>query len=134
MDPERVAPCGPGYESVQIIDASHFNVKATVRVGPIAPSFLISFQVLETTEPEIALLSAHGEAPGTAVDARASMTLSEKDQQTTVMDWSTDVQLSGALATLGSRLIQMTASKLIRQTFDCIKASIGQPAESQGPR
>ena len=40
------------------------------------------------------------------------------------MDWVADVNISGTIASVGARLIQGTANKLIGQTFDCIRTRL----------
>jgi carbon monoxide dehydrogenase subunit G len=42
----------------------------------------------------------------------------------TVMDWSADVQISGMMASLGARMIEGTANKLIGETFTCVKSKL----------
>jgi carbon monoxide dehydrogenase subunit G len=63
-------------------------------------------------------------APGTAVDGTAQMTLRDAEGGGTVMDWSADVQFSGTIASLGARLIQGTANRLIGQAFSCVKSKL----------
>ncbi len=38
MDPDQVGACGPGVESIEVIDADHFKAKAKVGVGFISPA------------------------------------------------------------------------------------------------
>ncbi len=45
----------------------------------------------------------------------------------TIMDWVADVNLSGTLASVGARLIEGTANKMIGQTFDCMKTKLEEP-------
>ncbi len=52
------------------------------------------------------------------------MTLSDGDAGGTRMDWNADVAISGSLASLGARLIDGTANKMIGQTFDCMKQKL----------
>ena len=40
------------------------------------------------------------------------------------MDWSADVAISGTLASVGARMIEGTANKMIGQTFDCIRSKL----------
>jgi carbon monoxide dehydrogenase subunit G len=40
------------------------------------------------------------------------------------MDYTADVNISGTLASVGARLIEGTANKLVAQTFDCIRAKL----------
>ncbi len=124
-DPQQMGGCGPGVESVELIDNDHFRAKAKVGVGPISAKFTIDAEFTERTEPDRARVRARGKAPGNAVDGTAEMTLSDgSDAGTTVMDWTADVQFSGMMASLGARLIEGTANKLIGQTFTCVKSKL----------
>jgi len=124
MDPNQVGTCGPGVESIEVVDTDHFRVKAKVGIGFISAKFAVDMTVAERTEPERAVLKAHGQAPGSAVDATADMRLSGPDDGPTTMDWSADVHLAGTLASVGARLIEGTANKMIGQTFDCVRAKL----------
>ena len=124
MDPNEVGSCGPGVETIEVIDADHFKAKAKVGVGFISARFVVDMTVAERNEPELAVLKAHGQAPGSAVDATANMALSGPADGPTTMDWSADVTISGTLASVGARMIEGTANKMIGQTFDCIRAKL----------
>ena len=124
MDPNQVGSCGPGVESIEVIDADHFKAKAKVGVGFISARFVVDMTLAERNEPERAVLKAHGQAPGSAVDATADMRLSGTDAGPTTMDWSADVAISGTLASVGARMVEGTANKMIGQTFDCIRARL----------
>ena len=50
--------------------------------------------------------------------------MSDGPEGGTVMDWSADVNIAGTLASVGARLIEGTANKMIGQTFDCIRAKL----------
>ncbi|MBX3029509.1 MAG: carbon monoxide dehydrogenase subunit G [Chloroflexi bacterium] len=123
-DPTRVASCGPGVEGVQVIDDDHFKVTARVGIGMIRATFAVDITRAETREPDHASLTANGKAPGSAVDGSARMDLADGPDGTTVMDWSADVTIHGRLASVGARLIEGTARKLIDQTFDCMRAKM----------
>ena len=58
------------------------------------------------------------------MDATAEMHLSDGPDGSTVMDWTADVNVSGTLASVGARLIEGTADKMIGQTFDCMRAKL----------
>jgi carbon monoxide dehydrogenase subunit G len=124
IDAEQVGPCGPGVESVTVIDATHFKARAKVGIGFISARFTVDMELVEQTPPQRAVIKAHGQAPGSAVDATASMNLSEAPEGITVMDWVADVVVSGTLASVGARLIEGTAKKMIGQAFDCIRTKL----------
>ncbi len=124
IDPNQVGPCGPGVESIDVIDEAHFKATAKVGIGFISARFVVNMEMADLQPPDRAVIKAHGQAPGSAVDATAQMTLGDGPDGGTTMDWSADVAISGSLASLGARLIEGTADKMIGQTFDCMKAKL----------
>ncbi|HZC33099.1 MAG TPA: carbon monoxide dehydrogenase subunit G [Candidatus Bathyarchaeia archaeon] len=124
IDPNQVGQCGPGVESIEVIDATHFKATAKVGIGFISARFIVNMELAEQQPPDRAVIKAHGQAPGSAVDATASMTLSDGPSGGTRMDWAADVAIAGSLASLGARLIEGTANKMIGQTFDCMKSKL----------
>jgi uncharacterized protein len=127
IDPNQVGQCGPGVESIEVIDATHFKATAKVGVGFITARFVVNMEFVDTTAPEAATIKAHGQAPGSAVDATAEMFLSDGEDGGTRMDWKADVNIAGTLASVGARLIEGTATKMIGQTFDCMKTKLEGP-------
>ena len=123
MDPNDVGPCGPGVESIEVVDETHFKARARVGIGFISARFNVDMEIAERDEPSRAVIKARGQAPGSVVDATATMALSDGAAGTT-MDWSADVNIGGTIASVGARLIEGTANKMIGQTFDCIKAKL----------
>jgi uncharacterized protein len=124
MDPNQVGPCGPGVETIEVVDETHFKAKAKVGIGFISARFNVDMEIAERDEPNQAVIKARGQAPGSAVDATATMALKDGASGGTVMDWSADVLIGGTLASVGARLIEGTANKMIGQTFECIKAKL----------
>jgi uncharacterized protein len=124
IDPNQVGQCGPGVESIEVIDDTHFKATAKVGIGFISARFVVNMEMAEQQPPDRAVIKAHGQAPGSAVDATASMTLSDGTDGGTRMDWDADVAIAGSLASLGARLIEGTANKMIGQTFDCMKSKL----------
>jgi len=123
-DPAQVASCGPGVESVAMIDDTHFKSVAKIGVGFISARFNGDIEIVERDAPDRMVIKVHGQAPGSAADAVASMALRDGTDGETTMDWSADVAISGTLASVGARLIEGTANKLVAQTFDCIKTKL----------
>ena len=130
MDPNQVGSCGPGVQSIDVIDEDHFKIRAKVGVGFITATFTIDAQFLEREEGRRAKIGIRGQAPGSAVDGHGEMTLrdgSDGTDHTTAMDWSALVNIHGTIASVGARLIEGTAQKLIGQTFGCIKSKLEIP-------
>jgi carbon monoxide dehydrogenase subunit G len=124
IDPNQVGQCGPGVESIETKDDRHFKATAKVGVGFISARFVVDMEFVDLKAPDEASIKAHGQAPGSAVDATARMQLSDGDDGGTRMDWSADVSIVGTIASVGARLIEGTADKMIGQTFDCMKSKL----------
>lgn len=123
-DPNQVGPCGPGVETIEVVDPTHFKASAKVGIGFISARFVINMEFAEQEPPDRARIKAHGQAPGSMVDASAEMHLSDGPDGSTVMDWNADVNISGTLASVGARMIEGTADKMIGQTFECMRARL----------
>jgi carbon monoxide dehydrogenase subunit G len=124
IDPDQVGQCGPGVESIEVIDDRRFKATAKVGIGFITARFVVNMEFADMTAPDAATIKAHGQAPGSAVDATAKMRLSDGEAGGTTMDWSADVNIAGTLASVGARLIEGTANKMIGQTFECMKSKL----------
>jgi len=124
IDPNQVGQCGPGVESIEVIDDTHFKATAKVGVGFISARFVVNLEFVDLDAPSAATIKAHGQAPGSAVDADARMQLSDADDGGTTMDWSAEVNIAGTIASVGARLIEGTANKMIGQTFDCMRTKL----------
>jgi carbon monoxide dehydrogenase subunit G len=129
VDPTKVGSCGPGVESVDVIDDTHFKATAKVGVGFISARFKIDLELVDTEEPIRAVIKARGQAPGNAVDALGTMHLTGPPDGPTTMAYIAEVNVMGTMASVGARLIDSTANKMIAQTFDCIRARLeGEPS------
>ncbi len=126
IDPDQVGQCGPGVERIEVIDDHHFRATATAKVGIgfISARFMVDMELADVAAPDSATIKAHGQAPGSAVDAIARMDLPDAPDGGTVMDWRTDVNISGTLASVGERLIGRTADKMMGQMFGCMKSRL----------
>jgi carbon monoxide dehydrogenase subunit G len=124
MDPNQVGACGPGVETIDIVDETHFKARAKVGIGFISARFVVDMEIAERTEPDRAVIRARGKAPGSTVDATATMALRDGADGATTMEWAADVMIGGRIASVGARLIEGTANKMIGQTFDCIRSRL----------
>ena len=124
-DPDKVGQCGPGVERIEVLDPTHFRASAKVGVGFISARFVVDLEITEQRRPDMAIIKAHGQAPGSAVDGTGRMNLVDGPEPgTTTMLWAANVALSGMLASVGSRMVEGTANKMIGQVFDCVRAKI----------
>jgi len=124
IDPQQVGWCGPGVESIEEVDATHFRARAKVGIGVISARFAVNLALVDAEEPDRAVIKASGQAPGSAVEATGEMRLTGPAAGPTTMAWSADVAILGTIASVGARLIEGTANKLITQAFDCMRGKL----------
>lgn len=131
-DPHQVSACAPDVQRVEVVEDGRFKLVARAGVGPIRGTFGFDVRFTERRAPERAEVLARGQAPGSAVEMRSVMDLAEAGPDRTTMRWSSDVTVSGMIASVGARLLQGTADKMTQQVFGCIKqkleAAAGSPA------
>ena len=125
-DPNQLAQCAPGLEGdgVQIVDENRFKVKVRAGVGFIRSVFDFDCEWVERDEPNRAVIRASGNAPGSSVTMTATMELADGEDGVTVMNWTTDAQISGRLAGVGGRLINPVADRMSKQVFDCVREKL----------
>lgn len=125
-DPEKIAQCAPGLEDggLQIVDEDHFKVTVRAGVGFIRSVFEFDCEWVTRDEPNQAVIKADGDAPGSSVTMTATMDLKDDEDGGTVMNWSTNAQISGRLAGVGGRLINPVADRMTSQVFDCVREKL----------
>jgi len=124
IDPEQVGWCGPGVESIEVVDESHFRARAKVGVGVVSARFAVNLELAEAAPPDRAVIKASGQAPGSAVEATGEMSLSGAPEGPTTMSWQANVTILGTFAAVGARLVEGQANKMIKQAFDCMRAKL----------
>jgi len=126
-DPKQVTTCAPDMQSLEVTDPHHFKVVVRAGVGPIKGTFAMNVQFIELDRPKHAAVVARGQAPGSAIEMVSNMNLAEFDETHTIMEWSSEVTVSGMIQQVGSRLMQGAADKITQQVFSCIKAKLEAP-------
>ena len=130
MDVPRIAPCMPGAELTEIIDAQNYKGKISVRLGPVALAFAgrIQFEDIDNTKHSARVKAQGSDAKGRgAANAAATFKVEPKGTGSIVLI-HTDLMLSGAVAQYGRGvgMIQATAAQIIKQFADNLRAQLAQ--------
>lgn len=140
LDAERVVPCMPGAELVEMVDARNWRAKIRVRLGPVGMDFDNKIELVEIDEANgVVKMNVSGRdtrgkggADGT-VEARFAAS-----NGGTRVDMTTDLRFSGQAAQLGRpNVVQDVASKLVGDFANCLGQQItikaaAEAAESDG--
>jgi uncharacterized protein len=115
LDVERVAPTVPGAQVLERVSDDAYKVAIKVRVGPMSMLYRGEVEITDRDETaHRAVMKARAKesrGQGTA-DADVTMALSGSDAHTSATI-TTDVQLSGKVATMGQGILQDVSSRLV---------------------
>jgi len=114
-DPDFVAASGPGVESVETLDPTHFKVVSGLGIGPVKVRFRLDVELFDIIEGETLKMRALGKAPGAAVEVISQLELQDAGLGRTRLQWSAISELSGTVASVAGRLLEGTARKLTEQ-------------------
>ena len=124
-DAEAISQCAPGRESMKIIEPDkQFEAVAAVGFGTVKVRFVTNVKWVELDPPNMAKMTAHGTAPGSAADVEGEMRLEDIPEGGTRMSWSAEVVVSGTLASLASRMMGSVSKKIANTFFDCVKGHV----------
>src|SRR5215217_3831475 len=117
LDVQRVAPCVPGAEVLERTGDDAYKVAIKVKVGPMSMKYTGDVEIVEKDEAaHRAVMRAKARevrGQGT-VNSNVEMRLAGADGRTqgTI---STDLQLSGRVASMGRGIIQDVSAKIVDQ-------------------
>ncbi len=126
LDVPRVIPCMPGAELIEVVDASTWKAKLTVKLGPMGFSFDtdVNRESLDEAGHRSQLSATAREKRGRG-QARATIlsTLTAVPDGTRV-EIVTDLALSGAVAQYARGMVQDVAGQLTAQFADCLRRQL----------
>ena len=138
MDIQRIAPCMPGAQLTEVVDARTYKGNIAVRLGPVALTFagLVKFEEIDDANRTARVKAQGTDAKGRGgANAAASFRMEPAGSGSKVLV-HTDLTLSGAVAQYGRGvgMIQATASQLMKQFADNLKKQLASspPAAPAG--
>jgi hypothetical protein len=123
-DPDQVAGCIPDLQRIDVRSPNEFDAVVRVGVSFIRGDFALRFRMVEKNPRSYAKLLVHGTGLGSAVDMDLVVRMMEGKDGGTSMKWSADASVSGKIASLGQRLMESQAERIIKQFFDCLRRKL----------
>jgi carbon monoxide dehydrogenase subunit G len=129
LDPERVAPCLPGCESLEVEDATTYKVRLTVKVGFLSTTQNLKVELVEADRPRHLVSVARGEDRKLAsqVEVKNTLDLSPASAGTLVR-YRSDVRVLGRLGSVGDAVMKVKARQLAGDFAANVRKAIGRPA------
>jgi carbon monoxide dehydrogenase subunit G len=125
MDPDVLAKCIPGCESLERISPDAFRAKVALVVGPVRATFETDLMLGDLNPPARYRLTGAGRGGAVGFgQGHADVELEELEPAVTLLRYTAAFQVGGRLAQLGSRLVQATTKKLADDFFAALVAEI----------
>ncbi len=123
LDPDIIAACMPGKEKFEQIGPDYFEAAMRIKVGPINGSAVGRVRLAEQEPPRRYRMIVEGKGGIGNATGSGVLTLSEQAGKT-VVAYDGDVQVTGRVASVGQRLMGMTAKVMINQFFKCMEDKV----------
>ncbi len=129
-DPEVLAQCIPGCESIERESDTELLAKMKAKIGPVKARFESRILLTNLNPPQSYTISGEGKGgPAGFGKGSADVTLAEADGATT-LSYTATLQVGGKLAQVGSRLVGGAARKIADDFFSKFVEVVAQPVGS----
>jgi hypothetical protein len=123
-DPEVLASAVPGMDKLDVIAENEYEGVMNVRIGPVSGKFQGKLSLTDVVAPESLTLNVDGRgAPGFAKGVGKAVFIEQPDG-TTLLKYDGDVNIGGALASVGQRMIDSVAKSMIRTAFETLDQAL----------
>ncbi len=132
-DPDILKRSLPGCESVERLSAEEFKVIVAAAIGPLRARFNGQLKMSNMRAPESCTMVFEGQGGSIGFGkGNSSVNLTESNGHTE-LTYTTEAQVGGKLAQVGSRLIDSVARKMADDFFKAFKAQLaGDAAAAKG--
>ena len=132
LDIDRVSRCVPGVGDVRAVGDDEYEATLSVRVGPVAASFLGSIKLDPSEAPKRLKAAGSGKdrASGSRVEVTFAADLVEVGQGVTEVRSEADVIVRGRLGQFGTSVIKATSHELVKEFSTCVNASLAAQASA----
>ena len=135
LDVERVAPCVPGAEVLEQSGEDSYKVAIKVKVGPMSMKYMGDVEIVEKDEANhraVMRAKAREARNQGTVNSLVVMQLTGAEGRTTG-EITTDVQLSGRVASMGRGIMQDVSARIVDQFSENLAAMLAGPGEAPAP-
>ena len=116
-DVDVLKQCIPGCDSITRVSPTDLAAQVTLRVGPVKASFKGAVKLSDIDPPNGYTIKGEGNGGSSGQAKGGARVWLTRDERYTVLNYDVNAEVSGKLAQLGSRLIDVTAKKLADDFF-----------------
>ena len=128
-DPEKVGRSFPDVIDVTVHDPTHLEAIVGVSVGPVRGKFKLKVELMPAVLDRQIDLKISGGGFGSAVDMTAAAAVVDAGAGMTLLRWRGQAIARGPVATVGGRVLDAQARRLIEQAFGNVRRTLSAVAQ-----
>ena len=115
-DPQRLAKCLPGAQSLEPDGPDRYKVAMKFGIAAFSGNFQGSVELADRKPPESLQMRIEGRGAPGFMKGEGTILLRAKGQETEVK-YEGEAQVGGVIASVGQRMIEAAAKKMVAQFF-----------------
>lgn len=131
-DPEVLAKCIDGCQSMRRLEDGSFAAAVKAKVGPIRATFKANLRLADLLPPQSYLIHADVNGGGVGFAKGTAKVFLQADGDATLLRYEISARVGGKLAQLGSRLVDGAARKMAADFFAAFSQEFAAPASADG--
>lgn len=122
MDTDRIAACIPGCDRLEPLGGDRYRAKLNVTLAAVSGAFDGTVSMVDQQPPVSYRLLVDGRGPGGFLKGESTITLADRGT-TTAVTVDGRVQVGGAIARVGQRILSSVATMMMDRFFGCLGGS-----------
>jgi carbon monoxide dehydrogenase subunit G len=125
QDPEVLAKALPGTERLTLAGPDRYDGVMKVSVGPMtAAKFEVAVTLADKRPPEHFTMQIDAKGALGFARGAATVDLQEQSEGGTLMQYRSEVQIGGRIASVGQRLIESVSKMMMRQALEALDGEL----------
>ena len=126
-NPERFAPLMPDFESMAMVDATHFTLRTVIQVGPMSGHANLAMELRDAVRPLHVGYSGQATIAGGALRLNLEFTLTPVGSSTEI-GWRGEILLGGSLAFMAGNLVETMSQQNFERMAERLQQGLGNPS------
>jgi carbon monoxide dehydrogenase subunit G len=133
MDPQILARALPGCEKMEPNPDGSYRAELKVGIGAVRGTYHGRVEILDPVPVEHYRMKVEGKATGGFVNGEGTLTLSDEPSGATAIRYTGEAQVGGVIASVGQRLLQGAAHKIVSQFFEAFAKQLQPSSQPVSP-
>jgi len=124
--PEKIGPCIPGCENVELVGPGIYRAAIKLQAGPIKTTFHVTVTATEERPPEYAAYTTQGDEGGKAsrVSAKSMLSVAALETGQSEVNYDSDITITGRLGKFGAGVMTKMAEKMSEKFIAALRTGI----------